>query len=250
MINHGSPLRLGLKIRSCKSIDVRWWNDGGLYQATEVVTTNLTLWTSGNDRPPCSLGPRTYLVAPLRVDVILGLPFIRWMDNSASKISLAPGREGLAFKKGGIAYSVLARPTHRRWQGPHCNAAHLRSFLPRPRKVRGTIPRQGSSPSPLSDGMPLDAPMDSWFHAGVQCAVVQVKRFGRLMRKNLFTSVCSVHIRPAHEELGALAPEPDADPLADVAADHPLRQVLEKYRLTLFKEQTTLPPDRARTTSV
>ena len=80
MISDRFVRRCGMRTYTRKGTNVRWGNDGGSFESTAIAAANLSLYTDKPDRV-CNLGMRAMLVAPLRVDVIIGTPLIRWVDK-------------------------------------------------------------------------------------------------------------------------------------------------------------------------
>ncbi|KAJ3130667.1 hypothetical protein HDU90_001839, partial [Geranomyces variabilis] len=163
-------------------------------------------------KDPCGLGRRTFLLAPLRVDAIIGTPLISWVEN----LSFFKDNDqlGLVLKKEGVEHVLLVRPTNRQRHVPTCNAAHLQQFRGRP--LRAAVKEAAAT------------------------GVTTVRRFSKMPRKKLFVDMFSIHICPVDPSTApGMVDEVTGDVLAGIPAEHLLRDVLEKYRTTLFTEQTT-----------
>ncbi|TPX52117.1 hypothetical protein PhCBS80983_g06518 [Powellomyces hirtus] len=221
-------------------LEVRWGDRAGNYGATKMTCGDLSVFTEEKITYREDTVP--FVVAPIRVDVILGLPFILGLDIRG--LFDQEGFPTMTFYHDGQILNLRAKPTNRHWEAPSACAARLLS----PREVQ---PRrfQPARPALNAEG------------------IYTAKQWKRLMKKGEITGVFEVHIvdaipvveaqfvrtvdakkraileerRHTHAEAKVTDQE---DPLEALAADHPLRPTLEKYITTLFTEQSGMPPDR------
>ena len=92
------------------SIDVNWGDEGGTYKAGEMVCSDLEMWTS--DHKKLSWPSLPFICAPLRVDVILGLPFIFMLQQL--HLSEDNGFPTMKFLHDNNRVAISARPTSRK----------------------------------------------------------------------------------------------------------------------------------------
>ncbi|TPX54214.1 hypothetical protein PhCBS80983_g06011 [Powellomyces hirtus] len=197
-------------------LEVQWGDRAGNYRATKMTYGDLSVFTKEKITYREDTVP--FVVAPIRVDVILGLPFIlgldmRWLFDQEDFPTMT-------FYHDGQTLSLRAKPTNRYWEAPSACAACLLS----PREVR---PRrfQPARPALNVEG------------------IYMAKQWKRLMKKGEITGVFEVHIVDAIPVVEAQFAADQEDPLEALAANHPLRPALEKYVTTLFTEQSGMPPD-------
>jgi transposase InsO family protein len=240
-------------------INVEWGDDGGLFTSTRMLCGDTSLWCKGGTAYERNALP--FIVAPLRVDAILGLPYLLALEEFHI-FATEDGRPCLSFTDQGRMLTVAAKPTIRCWeQLATCNAAHLRSFSCKETSSRFT-------PAVSATVATVDS-------------LMREKRFVRLVKKKILGKPWVAHITVRAEaqpsaanpvtleptgvapgSMGSpgVAPDPGgntgptgvapgsgggiADCLQDVPQDHLLRPVLEKYRYTLFVDGVEFPPDR------
>jgi hypothetical protein len=110
------------------SLSVKWGNNDGIYDATRIIQGSFTLWNGEKNINNDAEWFLPMLVAPLRVDVILGLPwFSRIRDTNV--ILSREGWPSMDFMHNEAKCRISARPTSRIWaKSVGCNAGHLRMF--------------------------------------------------------------------------------------------------------------------------
>ncbi|TPX53515.1 hypothetical protein PhCBS80983_g06267, partial [Powellomyces hirtus] len=219
---------------------VRWGDTAGNYREMKMTCGNISVFTEEKVAYRKETVP--FVVAPIRVDVILGLPFILALDIRG--LFDQEGFPTMTFYHDGQILNLRAKPTNRHWEAPSACATRLLS----PREVRS---RRFQPARPA-----LNAE-----------EIYMAKQWKRLMKKGEITGVFEVHIVDAipvveaqfvrtvdakkraileercHTHAEAKATDQE-DPLEALAADHPLRPTLEKYITTLFTKQSGMPPDR------
>jgi hypothetical protein len=124
MMNEAFAKWAKLKARALEETTaIDWGNSDGTSHSDRAVQTTMELW-GDNGTYHQTTDERTFLLAPLRVDVILGLPLFHWMiDLTIKKVGERPG---LTFKnQAGETITITAQTTHRRWESATCAAVHL-----------------------------------------------------------------------------------------------------------------------------
>lgn len=104
-------------------IEVAWGDDGDTFNANAMFCGDVTLWGNQNQYQRNGL---PFIIAPLRVDIILGLPFILSLMNFS--IFRLDGVPAIKFSEKGIEYTMSARRTSERTAAFSCNTAHVRGF--------------------------------------------------------------------------------------------------------------------------
>jgi hypothetical protein len=221
-------------------MEVQWGNKKGKYTATNMICADLAVFTEQKEQYRESRVP--FVIAPLRVDVILGLPFIMGLDIVSFGDN--KGFPVLEYRENGQVYALRARPTNRRWQPLTANAAHLTELRDR------CAPRFSCTTSILNTD-----------------DVYTAKQWRKMIRRRIITDMFEVRVHEADAILEVnfvrtveqkkrdildqkrqdqhAGPTPTtADILEHIPQGHFLRNVLEKYRHTLFTEQEGMPPDR------
>ncbi|KAI9088510.1 hypothetical protein DFS34DRAFT_676003 [Phlyctochytrium arcticum] len=214
MMDRAYAKKIGARIHRIEEVPVNWGNSGGVFAGSEVAVVDVVLkgdFGKGN----AEVKSKVFLLAPLRVDLILGLPLFKWLNDLSLKDERVHRYMEFTHKPG-ERMRLTAKPTNRRWEKPTCNAAHLREW--------------GRTRSRFT---PATKPF-SW--------VLTESQLARLVRKKSVAQVFAVLVRRWDE--AQLVQPVQVDPLETIAQDHPLRTVLEKYRHDLFRENTDLPPDR------
>ena len=216
MMNYSFAKRAKLPTRELGTdTAIDWGNSNGTSVSNQVVNTYLELWGDEGVHHK-SEDTRTFLLAPLRVDVILGLPMLHWLKQAT--IKQIDGRPGLTFtNSSGQEIRIRARATHRHWEPPTCVAARLRA-------------NQGEVDSPRFQ--PASRPIPN---------CITPKEYRAFQKRELIAQAFAVCVRTMNASATANQEE---DLFGSMPEDHPLRRMLEGYKDTLFKEATELPPDR------
>jgi hypothetical protein len=263
----------GLKVYPAdQEILVQWGEAKSSMRTARMCTARLQLWMQapGNKKHVFTYD-LPLIVAPLRVDAILGLPLLHALPGVHLTFEgypaltfladLADEAAGEGAEAGKMRVKLEARPTSRRWQAEvTCNAAHLRapyldeSYAGRHGSKspdRRSCDEARSAASAQSPENAKNAGTPFWRPISDDHAQIPMGRraFWRMVRKKKAVDVYTVYVRPMRQYMTVHAAAIDAktavdDPLAEVPGDHPLRSTLEGFRNSLFVESTDLPPDR------
>jgi len=137
MINSDFVKRHRLSTYEHSGLHVQWAEVDKGYDASLMSCQSVKLFSGSKDFASYQMDSVPLIVAPLRVDAIIGLPFLFRLGAitlGEDPISKFPW---FSFTQDDKEYRFLAQQTGPKEEGPHCNAIHLRGFEDKPRRPRG-----------------------------------------------------------------------------------------------------------------
>ncbi|KAJ3144015.1 hypothetical protein HDU86_002707, partial [Geranomyces michiganensis] len=78
MMNDSFARRIRVPRTPCTSFKVELAGKDATFEASQTVQAQVSVWTTTSLE---SWGTRNFLLAPLRVDIIIGLPLFRWFNQ-------------------------------------------------------------------------------------------------------------------------------------------------------------------------
>jgi len=248
-------------LTSNSPIDIEWGEQTAKSASTQLVDGSIELW--GQDGTVHEFTEIPFIVSTLRIDVILGLPFLQAMREF--KIKMENDARQIHIKYDERHLILEPRITDRKWtRRTTCNAIHLRGIGKRLSRYAKTT-ESGKEDDAADNGK---APTMEF---------VETRRFLKDLKKKRYEdAVCTYGIeklyaqvvhaqtciaraaasnsntvlakdsKPNESTLHPTEPQSEKsdDVLASIPTGHPARPILEKYRDTLFVEASDIPPDR------
>ena len=133
MLNAAFARRFGLSTYQFSNLHVEWGEDGKGYTATEMTCQSIKLFSGSRDHPNAyEHADVPWILAPLRVDAIIGLPFLFKLGPITFGEDPESHFPWMSFIVDDVDYRINAQQTGPRGLGPDCDASHLVGFTERP----------------------------------------------------------------------------------------------------------------------
>jgi len=237
-IDEGFARRSGIKIeKSEEPFNINWGQDGLNYETNKVATVRMMAFDE-TQKEKFSMGKHTCLVAPLRVDVIIGLPFIH--DTKRLSVSAEDkSRLCLEFELDGVSRKVHALQSINKKRKAKINAVESRGFK---------LDKRESPP----EGIEITSrkKFKLGFRRKIYKEVFQVelrKQKGILEEGNLEEGVDRVLEKIGIASVDTMGTKNDEGHDSGYESGYDekfLKEMLDEYEKTLFTESTELPPHR------
>ena len=241
-IDEGFAQKNGIKIEKSKEpFNISWGQDGLNYKTSKIATVEMKAFDELR-KEKFSMGKHACLVAPLRVDVIIGLPFI----HDAKKLSVSAENERrlcLDFELDGTPRKVHALQSVNRKKSVKINAAESRGFkLDRKEKPSDNI--EIVSRKKLRQGF-----RKKLYKEVFQVAVTKAKMKSKedVLEEAVNEVMRKIVGPPA--EISEMTSRTNDNSGNDSGYESGydekfLKEVLDEYEDTLFTESMELPPHR------
>jgi len=227
--------------QSGEYFNINWGQEGLGYKANKITTVDIVGFDEGN-KEKFSMGRHACIIAPLRVDAIIGLPFVHDVEKLLLSTQNTPGIK-LEFRIAGKLRILCAKEALPRKRKPKLDINELRGF------------RQDQREKPM-DGIEMASRKQ--FKRGIrkhqykpedilQIHLTEVKEKGQRVDIAELIGAITVGGTVGDETCAATAKEAGGDEKRkeDLKYDEKfLKELLDKYDETLFTESSELPPNR------